>query len=72
MPTVNDKFLRAELQAARERIEALRKSGRVSPKADDVFHVLMPLLTLLLAVPMLLSFALICGRSDSRRTLAFG
>ncbi len=50
LPTVNDKFLRAELQAAKEQIEALRKTGKVSPEADAVFRVLMPLLTLLLAV----------------------
>ena len=50
MPTVNDKFLREELQAAKDQIEALRQSGKVSPEADAVFRVLMPLLTLLLAV----------------------
>ncbi len=50
MPTVNNKFLREELQAAKDQIEALRQSGKVSPEADAVFRVLMPLLTLLLAV----------------------
>ena len=50
MPTVNEKFLRAELQATKEQIEALRQSGKVSPEADAVFQVLMPQLTLLLAV----------------------
>ena len=38
------------LQGAKEQVEALRKAGRVSPEADAVFGVLMPLLTLLLAV----------------------
>ena len=50
MPSVNDKYLREELQGAKQQIEVLRKSGKVSPEADAVFHVLMPLLTLLLAV----------------------
>ncbi len=50
MATLNDKFLRAELEAAKQQIAALRKSGKVSPEADAVFRVLMPLLTLLLAV----------------------
>ena len=50
MPTVNDKFLREELQAAKQQIEALRQTGKVSPEADAVFRVLMPLLALLLAV----------------------
>ena len=50
MATVNEKFLREELEAAKQQIAALRKSGKVSPEADAVFRVLMPLLTLLLAV----------------------
>ena len=50
MATLNDKFLREELEAAKQQIAALRKSGKVSPEADAVFRVLMPLLTLLLAV----------------------
>lgn len=50
MPTVNDKLLREQLQAAKDQIEALRKSGKVSPEADAVFRGLMRLLTLLLAV----------------------
>ena len=50
MATLNDKFLREELEAAKQQIAALRQSGKVSPEADAVFRVLMPLLTLLLAV----------------------
>ena len=58
---MNDKFLRAGLQSANELTEALRKSGKVSPETDAVFSVLMPLLTLLLAVPKHPPFALRCG-----------
>ena len=50
MATLTDKFLRQELQTAKEQIEALRKSGKVSPEADAVFRFLMPSLALLLAV----------------------
>ena len=50
MPTVNDKSLRAELESAKQQVAALRKSGKVSPEADAVFGMLLPLLTLLLTV----------------------
>ena len=47
MAAVNDKFLREELEAAREQIEVLRKAGKVSPEIDAVFRMLLPLLSLL-------------------------
>ena len=50
MPTVNDKFLRDELQVAKDQIEALGKTGKVSQEVNAVFRVLIPLLTLLLSV----------------------
>ena len=50
MAAVNEKFVREELQAAEEQLEALRQSGKVSPEADALFRILLPLLTLLVAV----------------------
>ena len=50
MAAVNDKFLREELEAAKEQLKALRQSGKVSPEADAVFRMLLPLLTLLVTV----------------------
>ena len=50
IPTVNEQSLDAELQSAKEQVEVLRKTGKVSPEADAVFGMLMRLLTLLLAV----------------------
>ena len=50
MPTVNDKFLREELEAAKEQIERLRKAGKVAPEIDAVFGMLLPLLSLLVTV----------------------
>ncbi len=50
MPTLHDKSLRAELEAAKQQVEALRSSGKLSPEADAVFQMLLPLLTLLLTV----------------------
>ena len=50
MPTVHDKSLRAELQAFQDKLEALRKAGKVPPELDTLLQALMPLLTLLLTV----------------------
>jgi transposase len=50
MPTLHDKSLRAALEAAKQQVEALRSSGKLSPEADAVFQLLLPLLTLLLTV----------------------
>jgi len=50
MAAVNDKFLREELEGAKEQIEVLRKAGKVSPEIDAVFRMLLPLLSLLVAV----------------------
>lgn len=52
MPTVNDKSLCAELQSFQDKLEALRKAGKVSPELDTLLQALMPLLALLLAVLM--------------------
>lgn len=50
MAAVNEKFVREELEGAKEQLKALRKSGKVSPEADALFGVLMPILTLLVTV----------------------
>ena len=50
MASVNAKFVRAELAAAQEQLEALRQSGKVPPEADALFRVLLPILTLLVTV----------------------
>ena len=50
MAAVNEKFVREELEAAQEQLQALRQSGKVSPEADTLFRILMPMLTLLVTV----------------------
>lgn len=50
MAAVNEKFVREELESAKEQLKALRQSGKVSPEADALFGVLMPILTLLVTV----------------------
>ena len=50
MPTVNEKSVREELETAQEQLKALRQSGKVSPEADALFRVLMPILSLLVTV----------------------
>ena len=50
MPTLHDKSLRAALQACPDKLEALRKAGKVPPELDTLLQALMPLLTLLLTV----------------------
>ncbi len=48
MTTVNGRFLREEVDAAKARAEALRASGKLSPEVDALFGLLFSLLDLLI------------------------
>lgn len=50
MATVNAASLRAEFEAAKARIQALRAAGKVSAEADAMFGVLITLMRVLITV----------------------